>query len=144
MKPFVILTCFGLMISTASMAEDISTPTETCANGAGTVITGAVTGHKYCASNNAMNWWNAVSWCDTLGRKLFNLNDCECSSATANCNENGKPICPELMKVGSKQIWTSSFQRAGYVHEVTLYGGEVSPWGYPELSRKQGYYALCK
>lgn len=141
MKQFLMLACLSMMISKVTIAEET---TETCANGAGTVITGAVTGHKYCKSNNTMNWWNAVAWCDGLEKKLFNLSDCECSNVTANCSENGKKMCAELIKVGSQQIWTSSFARMGYVNEVTLYEGAVSPYGYPELSRANGYFALCK
>ena len=76
-----------LTLSTTALADD-TTATETCANGAGTVITGAVSGHKYCKSNNAMNWWNANAWCDGMGRRLFDVNsDCHYSITSMACLE---------------------------------------------------------
>ena len=89
MRNFLILTCSVIMISSVTFADDT---VETCANGAGTVVIGAVSGHKYCNSKNGMNWWNAVTWCDGLGRRLFDLSDCACSDTTANCVNK----CPEL------------------------------------------------
>ena len=122
MKPFLILTCFGLMISTASMAEDISTPTETCADGAGTIVTGSVSGHKYCKSNAMMNWWNAHAWRDGLGRRLFSLDECTCSDTTSDCY--GK--CSDLKSVGDdKWIWTSIPRDASLAYSVNLSSEKV-------------------
>jgi hypothetical protein len=93
----ILLFCGLLMTSSMTFADDATV--ETCANGAGTVLTGAVTGQKYCKGNKAMNWWNANSWCDGMGMKLFSLNDCACSETTANCAGNH---CPELKNTGVK------------------------------------------
>ena len=120
MKQFLMFTCFSIMIPTTIIAEET---TQTCANGAGTIVIGAITGHKYCKSNVKMNWWNAVSWCDAQGRRLFNLNDCGCSDTIANCAQN----CPEVI---------------GYVDYIDLYNGHISPWGVPALT--DSYFALCK
>ena len=70
----ILLLCSLLMISPTLMAED--TTVEICANGAGTIITGVITGTKYCWSNSEMNWWNANAWCDAQGRRLFSMDDC--------------------------------------------------------------------
>ena len=96
MKRLILLTAI-LLTSTVVLAED--TTTETCANGAGTVITGAVTGHKYCMSNNTMNWWNAHAWCDAIGDRLFSLNDCEYSVT-------GGVSCPDIVRIGGGCLWT--------------------------------------
>ena len=98
MRKFLMLMCGVVMMSSAVFADDTTTP-ETCANGAGTVVIGAVTGHKYCMSNNNMNWWNAMAWCDAQGRRLVSLNNCGCSS-TVSCNN----ICPEF-KISDNNIW---------------------------------------
>lgn len=100
MRQILMLTCGILFISSVGFAED--TTTETCANGAGTVIEGKVTGHKYCKSNNYMNWWNAHTWCDALGRRLFSLDDCGCSDTVANCPKN---TCAELAGISQESFW---------------------------------------
>ena len=30
-------------------------------------------GHKFCRSNQMMNWWSAFTWCESNGRKLADL-----------------------------------------------------------------------
>ncbi len=99
MRNVLILMCGMVMLSTVALADDT---TETCANGAGTVVVGAVTGHKYCRSNQEMNWWNAYAWCDGLDRKLVEASDCACSDELADC-ANKK--CPEFLKAESTDHW---------------------------------------
>ena len=53
-----------LTVSTVIADDAVSTTPEMCSNGTGTIVIGAVTGHKYCKSNQRMNWWNAYAWCD--------------------------------------------------------------------------------
>lgn len=97
MRNVLILMCGVFMLSTAALADDI---TERCANGAGIVITGTVTGHKYCLRAVGMTWWNAVSWCDAQGRRLVELRDCACGNTISDCAGNK---CPDLTSSGG---WT--------------------------------------
>ncbi len=154
MKPFLILTCFGLMISTTVLAEDTSTTTETCANGAGTVVIGAITGHKYCKSNNTMNYWNAHAWCDAQGRQLFDLSDCGCDG-TRTCQAQGTSgLCPELKNVYGTSYdsygWTSLASSESTAYYVSLTIGAVLN-GYSTFHDYKSYrnsshrqWALCK
>ena len=122
------------LTSTVTFAEETST--ETCANGAGTVITGAVTGHKYCMSNNTMNWWNSVSWCDGVGARLFSVNDCAFSSTSDTS------VCPELKGVGSGWIWAATPKGTS-----DAYGLNVSLGSFGSIyfagSRASNHYTLC-
>ncbi len=127
----LMIICGILMMSSVVLAED--TTAETCADGAGTVVIGAVSGHKYCKSKIGMNWWNAVSWCDGIGRKLFSLDDCACSNATANCNwidNNGNETtlkgCPEMNKQQGVAIsWTRTASSSYQSYRVGLQSGYV-------------------
>lgn len=136
-KKLIFVGCI-LMISAMAFAEDTTT-TQTCANGAGTVITGAITGNKYCKSNSRMTWWNAYAWCDGQGRKLFPLDECRCSG-TIDC----KKICPELT-VGHSNIWvwtgTPGDASCSYVAELGQ--GNYSYTGYYGGRSWANYYALC-
>ena len=126
------------MISTVTLAEDTTT-TETCANGAGIVIEGAVADangnkHKYCRSNQQMNWWNAVSWCDALGRRLFSLDDCAFSvTSTTTCNDLKGVV------VGEVWIWTSTPSGDSNAYRVNLSSGTINGSRY----RDNYLYALC-
>ena len=109
-----------LLTSGIAYADDTTTTAETCANGAGTVVIGAVSGHKYCMSNNNMNWWNAHTWCDGIRMNLFSLDDCKCTSLT-NCNGR----CPELATGSSSDIWvvTATLKSSTVVRNVHLTAG---------------------
>ena len=142
MKQLILLTAIFLT-STVTLAEDTTT-TETCANGAGIVIEGAVADangnkHKYCKSKNTMNWWNAVSWCDAQGRRLFNLDDCGCSWEL-NCQNK----CPELLLNVDQWIWTATPNGSSLAYIVTLssgyFHGNRTRNGY---DIGINYYALC-
>lgn len=102
----LMIVCGVLMMFSVAFADD--TVSETCADGAGTVVVGAVTGHKYCKSKIGMNWWNAVSWCDGMGRKLFSLDDCGCSNAVSDCTDGAYRLCPELKKAAQSNTWVWS------------------------------------
>ena len=138
MKTSLALMCGMLMMSSVVFAEDT---VETCANGAGEVITGAVTGYKSCKSNQRMNWWNAVSWCDALKRPLFDLDDCGCDWST-NCNGT----CPELAKVAGYQfLWMitpASDSRAYFVNP--LFGSVASQNRSDYSWSNYSAFALCK
>lgn len=104
MNKILMLICGIALVSSAVIADEA---VETCANGAGKIVTGAVTGHKYCMSNKNMNWWNAYAWCDAQGRRLFSLDDCGCDNVKANCANN---TCAELKGIYPtwKRFWTAS------------------------------------
>ena len=117
MNKILILTCGVLMISSVVLGDD--TTTETCANGAGTVITGAVSGHKYCVFRKNMDWWNAYAWCDGMGRRLFSLDDCIYSST-------GTKRCEDLAGVsGVAHMWTATPNGVGTVQCVNLLNGII-------------------
>ena len=116
----LFLICAVLFTTLVALADDITT--ETCANGAGTVMIGAVTGHEYCMSNKTMNWWNGISWCDAQGRRLFSLEDCGCHEAVADCSNNR---CPELNKGIDKWILTLKPFTTSTIYSVRLSNGSV-------------------
>ena len=142
---FITVICLTLMVSTMALAEDTTT-TETCADGAGTIITGAVSGHKYCKSNQQMNWWNANAWCDAQNRELVDFSDCACNGTIANCacsNNGGKNCiggkCPEFTNVYSASaIWSGTSNIDSTQYRIHLDTGLIyyqERWG--------GNYALC-
>ena len=138
---FITLICGVLLISTVATAED--TTVETCANGAGTVFVGQVTKHKYCVSNKSMNWWNAVAWCDGMGRRMFDRSDCACSGTVSDCRSK----CPELIPVdGDKWVnqwaWTASAASSSGNYHIHLSNGNFDGGG----NRHRSNYAnkaLC-
>ncbi|MBQ9739144.1 MAG: hypothetical protein IJV75_06540 [Alphaproteobacteria bacterium] len=139
MDKILALTCGVLMLSSIAFADD--TVSETCANGAGTVITGAVTGHKYCMSNKTMNWWNANAWCDALGRRLVDKIDCACDNITVDCSKNK---CPDLTDVYPYVVaaWTVRTSNSTHADRVELPTGEFAYNVYAPRS-KSGLRALC-
>ena len=122
MKKISIL-CITVMMSSMMLVTGVNADetVETCANGAGTVITGAITGYKYCRANKGMNWWNAYAWCDSLDKKMFTLADCKCSDTVSNCvGSDGKSVCPELTEVGNEwYVWTGTLNGTKDAHLVT-------------------------
>ena len=132
MKQLILLTAV-FMISTVTLADD-TTATETCANGAGEIVTGVVTGHKYCKSNVGINWWNANAWCDAQGRRLFSMDDCAFSSTS------GTSKCHDLKGVGSDRwIWTAIPKKDFDAYVVNLSSGDIGSG----VRLDNNYYALC-
>ena len=114
------LACAILMVSSIALADD--TTTETCANGAGTIVIGAVSGHRYCRSTNTMEWWNAYAWCDSMKTRLFDLSDCACGTTTADYVNK----CPEMTKVDTTTwSWTKVPFGADNAYVVNLKTGET-------------------
>lgn len=139
MNKFLMLTCGMLMVSSVALAEE-TTP-ETCANGAGTVVIGAVSGHKYCRSQTlALNWWNAWAWCDAQGKKLFGLDNCRCD-ATINCVNK----CPELNLGNGTWTWTATPAGTDGAYTINTSAGTV---GKADTRRFNGTtyaaYTICK
>lgn len=130
----ILIVCGLLMVSSIALAQEATT--ETCANGAGTVVIGKVSGHKYCKSNETMNWWNAWSWCDAQGRQSFSMDDCGCDGL-----KNCVGICPELVVNGSGHVWTSTPNGTTKAEYVEISYGSI------KHNYERGwtaYYALCK
>lgn len=150
MYKFLMVSCLSLMMPCITVADEA---VETCANGSGIVITGAIRGHKYCKSNNTMNWWNAYAWCDAQGRLLFDLDDCGCDG-TRNCQSQYWGLCPELaVKYGTSYApyaWSSVASSKEAVYYVSLQNGWLLN-GYSSYNDHASYrdsthrhWALCK
>ena len=98
---FITAICVALMISTITLADDTI---KTCANGAGIVITGN-NGTDYCMSNNNMNWWTALAWCQTIGKTAIRYPE-DCSCVGENCL---KVQCPNFANMQKAwRIWTAT------------------------------------
>ena len=137
MKKILILSCAILMLSFSAPAEDT---VETCAGGAGTIFTGKVTGHKYCKSNKAMSWWDAHAWCDALGKRLFSMDDCECSSVI-DCVKK----CPELNNVlPAGRGWTMTPLGTDKAYYIALNSGGVSNYERTGYTFSGFNSAVCK
>ena len=136
------LNIIGLLFisSSIAMAED-NIPVETCANGAGTIIVGAITGHKYCKSNKTMNWWNAVSWCEGLNKRLFNFDDCKCDTTT-DCR-----ICPELVTDTAQNTSSWIYSACNNQHSLRVDTNTGALWsasyGIYCTPRMYSFHAIC-
>lgn len=136
MNKLLALTICILITSSISLAQE----TDTCVNNAGIVVTGIISKHKYCMSNQKMDFWNAYTWCDAQGRKLFILDNCECS-VERNCINR----CPEvayLLGENAKDcyFWTATQRSEQHPYSVYL------PYSYTEHSwhtKKHLNHALC-
>ena len=134
----LFLICAVLFTTPVALADDIIT--ETCANGAGTVIVGK-RGTQYCMSNKTMNWWNGISWCDAQGRRLFSLEDCGCHEVVANCSNNR---CPELNKGIDKLVLTLKPFTTSTIYSVRLSNGSmVFGNGFNHRGDSSNMNALC-
>ena len=139
MNKILILTCGVLMMSSVALGDN--TTAETCANGAGTVITGVVTGHKYCMSNQKISWWNSNSWCDAQGRRLFSLEDCTYSSYI----NPGIRICADLKNISIESeiiVWTATPAGTHQSYGLYLPSGRINPFN-RDNSYFAGGKALC-
>ena len=133
MRKILMVTCGILMMSSVVLAQEV----ETCANGAGTVVVGVVTGHKYCMSNKTMNWWNAVSWCDGQGKRLFDRSDCACDSEKADCVNN---LCPDLKNGIDRGVWIGTAVDSTRSYYIQMWYGVLRDYE----NRSSLFYAMCK
>ena len=132
-KYMILMVSIFFMMTSVVLADDAI---ETCANGAGRIVTGKITGNKYCMSETKMNWWNAVTWCDGLGQQIFSLNDCECT-ASNNCTN----VCPELV-IDSTLVaspWVANPKGISGAYAVDVRWGTVV-----NTSRSYTNFTLCK
>lgn len=94
------------LLSCGTMAQEVK-EFDSCANGGGAIIVGAVNKQKYCISHNIMNWWNAVAWCDAMGKKLVPFNQEECDTSAEPIHKT----CPNFFGIDSPygyRVWTST------------------------------------
>ncbi|MBQ9738164.1 MAG: hypothetical protein IJV75_01440 [Alphaproteobacteria bacterium] len=138
----ILILCSVLMMSSSVFAQE--TPAETCADGAGVVIIGDITGHKYCRSKTALNWWNAYAWCDAIGMQMVDALDCKCSELTADC---ANKQCPEFTSQ-SDTTWTGwttkTNETAGEMYTIAKGKLEPSNYGHFKRSHSSWVSALCK
>lgn len=137
MHKFLLLTCSICFMSMVALADEI---VETCADGGGTIVIGAVSGHKYCRSNKGMTWWNTNSWCDSLGKQAINLNDCYRNPTTPSGH------CPEFALGGDGiEVWTNTFFQKGWqTHVILINTGRIRNGTDGELLRYHNRAAVCK
>lgn len=116
----ILIICTVLVMASVALADDA-----TCANGAGIVIEGKVSGHKYCKkSTGGGNWWNAYAWCDALGRRLIERRDCACGDITPNCLNNK---CPEFDSIANVSwSWMADTPTASTAYTVALDIGSLA------------------
>lgn len=134
----IILICAILLTSVIVHADD----TMTCADGAGTVITGK-NGTEYCMSKNKMNWWTALGWCQKIGKKLISYPE-ECKCPTDICGETMSG-CPNLTGVYSAHmcVWTIHPNFSDQAKTVCLNNGTIGG-AYRNTTGINHGIALCK
>lgn len=106
-----------------------------------------INGQTYFLSNEKMNWWNAVRFCEALpnNKKSVNLAALGCTDTlgSAGCAES--TLRKALVVAGwTNWVWTSSpygiqSDYSCWAHPVSLSDGVVS-YAY----RNNLYYALCE
>ena len=138
----IILLGAIILLSITAHAQET---TKTCANESGVIFQGVLDNKTFCRSYTKMNFWNAYTWCDAIGGKMFRLEDCGCSWNT-DCN--GK--CPNLANVvpyaqdANAWLWAENASSPTENYYITGIGNiiEHNDW---RTKRDNTYvYALCK
>ena len=95
-------------------------------------------GTVYCMSKNRMNWWTALGWCQTIGKRMFHYpDDCFCIGDT--CPTTGTQ-CPNLKGLGGMiGIWSDTPKEASSAYAIALNSGNFD--GY--ANRDFNHFALC-
>lgn len=139
MQNFIIITCGILMLSITAKAE--TSTTTSCANGAGTLIQG----HNktdYCLSHNSMNWWTALGWCQTIGKKMIHYpTDCSCSGDHCPTTMSN---CPNLSQISSHIAWVSTPYPDGNAAYIELATGKLTTGRRRNDTYGRSTRALCK
>lgn len=122
MKKYIYFTLLlGMLTTTSALAE-------TCANGAGTVITSNM-GQKYCFGTSVtMNWWSAFSWCESAGYTLADMTqDCNCTASDCPQSDAGSSSCTNFIDVAlpssitSNYFWTRSVDSSNPNNAYSVY-----------------------
>ena len=137
MKKILLLSCGIFFVASVAMAE-------TCSDGAGTVIVGSVTGHKYCMSNERLGFWNSYTWCNALGRRMFSMDDCQIKGGAETINKYHEmdATIPKVDHCGGT-CYTLSTTIVGTEHvPIRLGGGALTGDGHGR-ERSSRRVALC-
>lgn len=131
----IILICTLLITSTTALAID-------CKQANGITITGN-NETTYCLSNNKMNWWTALGWCQSIGKTMFHYpNDCICN--TEKCPETASE-CPNLKGIGTDEIWSSTPSVDTGAYSILLQSGKLNRQLHAGFGTRSGSLkALCK
>ena len=102
-------------------------------------------GIEYCLSLNAMNWWTALGWCQSIGGTLVEYpSDCQCVN-----DECPRSSCPAFHGIGANYIWTKTPSLDDGAYSIALSNGMVCYSNNPGCGHaaKRTYslgHALCK
>ena len=131
MKQLILLTTV-LLISVEAMAIE-------CTKANGTEIMGK-NDTVYCKSNQAMNWWTALGWCQAIGKTPFRYPQ-DCSCVGERCYVTTVD-CPNLEGVGDNiNIWTAIPHDSSWAYRVNLSSGNFTFGGTDGRNHKN--YAFC-
>ncbi len=106
-----------------------------------------INGQTYFLSNEKMNWWNAVRFCEALPdrKKLADLTTLNCNATLGSEGCSTSEIRKAFAANGwTEWIWTATpygikSNHSCWVHLISLSDGTVS-YAY----RNNSYYALCE
>lgn len=115
----MFLICVTLMFSSSVMAI-------TCEEANGFIMKGN-NGVEYCVSNNYMNWWTAIGWCQIIGKTMIQYPK-DCSCAGEGCPK-GVP-CPNFAGMDKTlRIWTSTAIKETEAIDIETSGaGVIRMW----------------
>ena len=129
----VVVVLLGL--SSIVMGDDNTLP-DSCANGSGFVVMGN-NGTEYCQSKKGMNWWTAIGWCQSIGKKLVEYPmDCQCVGVKCPTK---MLACPNFKGDFADYVWTATPAGSNTSYIIYPAGGSISN---PDRTRMSA--ALCK
>ncbi len=112
-----------------------------------------IDGTTYYISRNTMTWWDGMSACKAMGKKMINHNeitqscsasDVDCSSVNTKLNAIGKFLY-EVVWSNSQGvfIWSNVVYDSCNAYYVSLSRGMVEEGGV-RTNYYQGFYTICK
>jgi hypothetical protein len=112
-----------------------------------------IDGTTYYISRNTMTWWDGMSACKAMGKKMINHNeitqscsasDTDCSSVNTKLNAIGKFLYEVVWSNGQYvYVWSNVVYDSCNAYDVHLSRGMVEESGY-RTNYYQGFYAICK
>ena len=141
MKKYICLLIVGLFISESVSAEVARKwNDENCTKRGGRIVVANTlsedkgglchsadecNGKDFCVAQKAMNWWSALTWCQSHGGQLANMASLCPNSQLVNDGCRGGYMCPNLKGAAnfpSAQGYTGVFSR-------TVQGTNNAAWG---------------